>query len=289
VWPQQHDRVVHFGGSSFTARLQVSTDKANNEEFLSTANISGGSKAVLSQKPLPTDSQKLQMLSFYHFGHLHDPIQSRNDLFAAVKDISGLRGTIYLAREGINAQMAVPPGLPLEALLNACSTTLPFDPFVSNPPNLGEVVNIDTPTFNRLVVRVRDYILRAGIDDLDWSDSGPELSPSDWHDSIKEENDFVLLDCRNSYESEQGTFDGAMPLGTETFQESWEQLEKMSTELPRDKPVYIFCTGGIRCKYTPLVLFFFVVVCLFCVSSPYVDQGHPLTTTVFCGLVNTQV
>jgi predicted sulfurtransferase len=213
--------------------------------------LTGGSSAVLSQKPLPTDSTELQMLSFYHFEHLPDPLQARDELFESVQYIPGLRGTFYLAREGINAQLAVPPGEPLDSLLEVCSTVLPFDPFASKTPNLGDVVNIETPTFNRLIVRVRDYILRDGIpneigESLDWSDAGPELSASEWHDQVKNDQ-AVLIDCRNLYESEQGTFQGAIPLGTDTFQDSWEKLDQITADLPRDAPVHIFCTGGIRC------------------------------------------
>ncbi|KAL3932575.1 MAG: hypothetical protein SGARI_003928, partial [Bacillariaceae sp.] len=173
------------------------------------------------------------MLSFYHFQRIENPLQSRDALFESINTIPGLRGTIYLSEEGINGQMAVPPGEPLEALLSACSSfgSLPFDPFTdNNPPNLGDVVSVDTPTFHRLVVRVRDYILRDGISDdiiaplsLDWSDAGPELSPSEWHEQIvqnenkdnengEEDDTMILIDCRNLYESQEGTFEGAIPL-----------------------------------------------------------------------------
>jgi UPF0176 protein len=193
------------------------------------------------------------MLSFYHFQHIEDPESVRNGLFDEVREIPGLRGTIYLAREGINAQMAVPSGAHLGRLLEVCSKVLPCDPFAEVPPNLGDIVPISTPTFNRLIVRTRDFILRHGILpnglSLDWSDAGRELSPSEWHDQARADDKVLLLDCRNSYESDEGTFDGAIPLRTETFQDSWEQLDKMMEHRPREAPVYIFCTGGIRCKF----------------------------------------
>jgi predicted sulfurtransferase len=92
---------------------------------------------------------------------------------------------------------------------------------------------------------------------LDWRDAGPELSPEEWHEELRllrdddesslSSSSTTLLDCRNLYESDQGTFQGAIPLGTQTFQESWESLEERTKEFPRDEPVHIFCTGGIRC------------------------------------------
>ena len=209
----------------------------------------GGSSAVLSQKPSPTDATHLQMLSFYHFEAIGDPLNARNDLFAALQGIPGLRGSVYIAKEGVNAQMAIPEKS-IDEFLDACSTALPVDPFLCSPPNLGDVVPITTPTFNRLIVRVRDYVLRDGLEDgLDWNDAGPELSPAEWHEDVSgsESSKLVLLDCRNDYESDQGTFRGAKPLGTKTFQETWSAIEEKTKGLPRDQPLHIFCTGGIRC------------------------------------------
>jgi predicted sulfurtransferase len=209
----------------------------------------GGPLAVLSQRPVLTNATELQMLSFYHFGELQDPLYFRDSLFNKVCDIPGLRGTFYLAKEGINAQLAVPPGDSLETLMKVCSTALPFDPFVNSTPNLGAVVSIHTPTFDKLIVRLRDYILRDGMSkdlNLDWSDAGPELSPSDWHDQVQRAGT-ILIDCRNVYESDQGTFDGAIALATETFQDSWSKLDDITADIPRESPIHIFCTGGIRC------------------------------------------
>jgi predicted sulfurtransferase len=191
------------------------------------------------------------MLSFYHFEPLPDPLACRDSLFESLQEIPGLRGTFYLASEGVNAQMAVPPE-DLDTLLQVISTDMPWDPFQNNPPNLSDVVPIDTPTFDRLIVRIRDFVLRDGIPseiELDWSGpGGPGLSPLEWHDGIVSSGKTAtLLDCRNGYESDQGTFQGSIPLDTDTFQESWDQIDQLTEDLPRDEPLRIFCTGGIRC------------------------------------------
>lgn len=213
------------------------------------ASYEGKSPQVCSQRPLPTDAVELQMLSFYRFVPIEDPIRIRDDLFSALKHIPGLRGTIYLASEGVNAQLAVPCGESLETLLNVCSQQLPFDPFdMNHPPNLGDVVPVSTPTFNRLIVRTRDEVLRDGLDDtLDWNDAGLELSPSVWDQELRQSESLILLDCRNTYESDEGSFQGSTPLKTQTFQESWAQLEEETKTLDRVHPIHIFCTGGIRC------------------------------------------
>lgn len=216
-----------------------------------------GSDAVLSQNPLPTDATQLQMLSFYHFEPISDILEARNGCYEAIRHIPGLRGTIYFAEEGMNAQMAVPLGEPLNTLLEACSTKLVINPFQDQPPNLGDVVPIDVPTFDRLIVRTRDYVLRDGMNIehtglLDWADAGNELTPAEWHQSLQgnDKSSMVILDCRNSYESEKGTFQGAIPLETQNFQQSWEALREATKDLTSDTPIAIFCTGGIRCVKT---------------------------------------
>ena len=212
------------------------------------ASYEGKSPEVCSQRPLPTDAVELQMLSFYRFALIEDPTRIRDDVFSALKDIPGLRGTMYLASEGVNAQLAVPCGASLDTLLHVCSQHLPFDPFAMSPPNLGDVVPISTPTFNRLIVRTRDEVLRDGLDDtLNWNDAGLELTPSAWDHELRQSESLVLLDCRNIYESEEGSFQGATPLKTQTFQESWVQLEEETKNLDKNQPIHIFCTGGIRC------------------------------------------
>jgi predicted sulfurtransferase len=228
------NRPVHHYGKIRTTRLLFSNH--------------AGSPHVCSQQPLPTCAQELQMLSFYRFSPIKDPTSIRDELFAAVQNIPGLRGTIYLASEGVNAQLAVPPGEPLDLLLNACVECLPFDPFSLNAPNLGDVVPTTTPTFNRLVVRTRDAVLRDDLGEfLDWNDAGFELTPAEWDQQLRQSNASVLLDCRNLYESEKGTFSGATPLKTQVFQESWQQIRNETKDLDKDEPILIFCTGGIRC------------------------------------------
>lgn len=229
---------------------------SSSARFLSEiASVTSGSPAIKSQKPTPTNDTELQMLSFYHFEPLTDLLACRDSLFESLHVIPGLRGTIYLASEGVNAQMAVPPGKDLESLIGILSTHMPWDPFQENPPNFGDIVPIETPTFDRLIVRIRDFVLRDGIpaeigESLDWTDSGPELSPEEWLDEVVNDNGdaaVTLLDCRNGYESDQGTFERAIPLETDTFQQSWNQIDQLTKELPRDEPLMIFCTGGIRC------------------------------------------
>ena len=216
-----------------------------------------GSSAVRSMKPLslPSQSTKLQLLSFYNFIPISEPENLRDIIFERLRTLEGLRGTVYVAKEGINAQFAVPSG-DVDALLRIFGRDgcLPFDTFQNNPPNMGMVVDSDTPTFDKLIVRTRDFILRDGLDGevslLDWNDAGTELDPSEWDEQLKLRRPKIqLLDCRNKYESDQGSFISAKPLNTDTFSETWSIIDSQieSQSINPSEPVFIYCTGGIRC------------------------------------------
>ena len=84
---------------------------------------------------------------------------------------------------------------------------------------------------------------------MDWSDAGIELDASEWDEQLRSQPNIQLLDCRNSYESDQGAFVSAKPLQTETFSETWSVLDAQveSHAINPNEPVYIYCTGGIRC------------------------------------------
>ncbi len=112
----------------------------------------------------------------------------------------------------------------------------------------------------RLHVRAREQILADGFADtiaLDWTKAGQEMHPLEWHRQLTSATDPgdestgssrpVVLDCRNSYESEVGLFEGAVPLNTTFFRESWPVLEQVLKDTPKDVPILTYCTGGIRC------------------------------------------
>jgi UPF0176 protein len=266
-------RSIRRCGSSFAfqSSFQPSGKVSSTSIWLSSASDppkilpTSGSSAVRSIRPpsLTDATEKLQLLSFYRFTPIADPESIRDTLFEKLKTIPGLRGTVYIAKEGINAQFSVSVGDALQNLLETFGEKgcLPFDTFAQNPPNLGTVVEGTVPTFDRLIVRTRDYILRDGIlpqkgdDDsvLDWSDAGVELDAKDWDEQLRlgttSDEKIQLLDCRNTYESDQGTFRSSTPLNTQTFSETWSLLDTQveSNSLDPNEPVYIFCTGGIRC------------------------------------------
>ncbi|CAM9358336.1 unnamed protein product, partial [Sphacelaria rigidula] len=114
----------------------------------------------------------------------------------------------------------------------------------------AEEFNNDPP-FPALRVRARKQIVADGLSKpLEWSDGsgkvGKGLSPEEWHSMLDEEG-ATVIDCRNSYESEVGTFENAVPLDTSFFRESWGELERLVGNADRNAPIMTYCTGGIRC------------------------------------------
>lgn len=114
--------------------------------------------------------------------------------------------------------------------------------------NLGETrANWDVLPFKKLVVKPRRFVLTDGLPErYDWNDNGRALSPSEWHEELVEGQP-VVIDCRNDYESDIGSFDDATALNTTIFSESWDRLDKLLKTTPKESKIMTYCTGGIRC------------------------------------------
>ena len=114
------------------------------------------------------------------------------------------------------------------------------------------------PPFRNLHIRVRGQVVADGLDKpLDWQSAGYDMPPMEWHETLKKirqqkqagetENVPLLFDCRNDYESDVGVFEGAEPLDTANFRDSWDVLKERLKDTPKDAPIMTYCTGGIRC------------------------------------------
>ncbi|CAN0035127.1 unnamed protein product, partial [Discosporangium mesarthrocarpum] len=165
----------------------------------------------------------------------------------------GVRGRVYVASEGVNAQMAVP-----------CTVEGRFQQAVEAVDKLkGVFLNRDPRRWSReeflerspfpptLHVRPRHQVVADGLGTPlgltpGQGGTGREMSPREWHETVDRE-DTIVLDCRNGYESEVGLFDTAQPLQTSFFRESWGELERLLGSADKDAPIMTYCTGGIRC------------------------------------------
>ena len=202
----------------------------------------------------PLSSSSYTMVSFYKFYDIENPTEFVLSLEKLWKPFFAL-GRVYVAREGINAQMAIPTNV----IGNFKMATKSLPIFESLKLNTDHLVSKEefeaTKPFKALHIRVRDQIVADGFADpsspsrtpqLDWSKSGQEMSPLEWHEQLNDPN-VVVLDCRNSYESDVGLFDGAIPLNTTFFRESWTALDSILKDTPKDTKLMTYCTGGIRC------------------------------------------
>ena len=203
------------------------------------------SPAQLREK-LENEDFKRKTISFYRYVILDDPQQMRDTLYAEWNELNCL-GRIYVAREGINAQMNVP-----EHNWKAFVEKLYAHPEFNEMP-FKHAVEDDGKSFIKLTVKVRERILADGLDDnsYDVTDVGTHLDAESWNRAMEE--GAVVVDMRNHYESEIGHFENAVLPEAETFREELpEVLQKLKGK--EDQKVLLYCTGGIRCEKTSAFL-----------------------------------
>ena len=155
-------------------------------------------------------------------------------------DSLSIRGTLLLAREGINGTISGNKGN-LEKVLNYLQSDSRF---------LGLEFKYSFSNkipFKRLKVKLKKEIVTMGLAEIDPTDSaGTYVKPKDWNELINDP-EVVLIDTRNNYEYEIGSFKGAINPNTETFRE-FPSFTENSLEKYRNKKIAMFCTGGIRCE-----------------------------------------
>ena len=204
------------------------------------------SESYLIDMEDPLETSSFTMLSFYRFEDIPSPEDFSQQLFELWKPFK-TSGRVYVAKEGINAQMAVPSNV-LENFRQACLTLPIFQDLYLNIDHRMPSAEFEaSQPFKALHIRVRDQIVADGFDtSLDWKKSGREINSTLWNAGLADP-DALVLDCRNSYESDVGIFEGAVPLNTTFFRESWDALDAILENVPQDKPILTYCTGGIRC------------------------------------------
>jgi predicted sulfurtransferase/predicted O-methyltransferase YrrM len=202
----------------------------------------------------PSTSAQITLLSFYAFHPVRDPRALQAEMLSMWKPFQAV-GRIYVAEEGVNGQLAVPSNVLYEfhqsCKLISMFKALPNGLFLNVDHEISRISFEENPPFRSLNVRVRPQVLADGFvgeekKGLDWQRAGRELSALEWNTAMDNPS-AIVLDCRNSYESDVGKFDGAVPLNTRVFKESFKALEDMLQQVDKDTPVLTYCTGGIRC------------------------------------------
>lgn len=186
--------------------------------------------------------QKRLTLSFYQYAKIENPQQFRDDLFLAWSKLDAL-GRIYVAHEGINAQMSVPA-----ENLEAFRETLEVYGFMKGI-RLNVAVEQDDLSFLKLTVKVRKKIVADGLNDatFDVTNKGIHLRAKEFNELL-EDPDTIVVDFRNHYESEIGHFEGAITPDVDTFRESLPIINEKLQEHKENKKLLMYCTGGIRCE-----------------------------------------
>ncbi len=181
-------------------------------------------------------------LSFYAYAQIENPTQFRNELFLAWNPLEVL-GRIYVAHEGINAQLS----LPADNFYEFKDTIEKYD-FMKGI-RLNVAVEQDDHSFLKLTVKVRDKIVADGLEDdsFDPTNIGIHLKAKDFNELLEDPNT-IVVDMRNHYESEIGHFTNAIKPDVDTFRESLPIIEDQLSEHKQDKKLLMYCTGGIRCE-----------------------------------------
>ena len=184
---------------------------------------------------------KFQIITFYGFKTLENLPEIRDSLEASMRELS-VFGTIIIAEEGFNSTVSGERGNIdkfIEQLERILSTKIVYkSSFHEQKP------------FRRVHVRIKPEIVTLKQKVNIEKGIGTHVAPKDWNKIIEDEEVF-LLDTRNDYEFQVGTFKGTVNPKTEKFSDLPRFVEK-NLDPQKHKKVAIFCTGGIRCeKFAP--------------------------------------
>lgn len=194
------------------------------------------------ESPVATQESALTIVNIaaYRFVTL-DRLDERRETLNGLCTRLHLKGTILLSHEGINLFVA---GLRVE--IDEFLQTLGADPLLADL-SVKESLSDQQP-FSRMLVKVKQEIIAFGIDGVDPREStSPKLPPTELKRWLDEGRRIHLLDTRNDYEVELGTFHDAIPAGIDNFREFPQAVSRLPESM-KDEPVVMFCTGGIRCE-----------------------------------------
>lgn len=180
-------------------------------------------------------------ISFYQYFPIQNPQEFRDALYKAL-DALKVFGRIYVAKEGINAQISVPANN-FDALKAYLYSIEPL-----NGLRLNIAVDDDGKSFWVLKIKVRDKIVADGIDDPNFSmeKKGRYVNAEEMN-AMLESGNAVVIDMRNHYEYEVGHFEDALEIPSDTFRDQLPMAVDMMKG-NEDKQVIMYCTGGIRCE-----------------------------------------
>jgi UPF0176 protein len=192
------------------------------------------------REQLKADHTPRVTLSFYKYQNIENPAAFRDELYLKW-NVLDVRGRIYVAGEGINAQLSVPA-----QHFDEFRSLIYAIPFL-NGIRLNKAVE-EGKSFFKLKILVRKKIVADGLNDssFDVTNCGIHVNASEFN-RLADDPNTVIVDMRNHYESEVGHFKNAITPDVDTFR---EELQVVKQELAdqKDKNILMYCTGGIRCE-----------------------------------------
>jgi UPF0176 protein len=193
------------------------------------------------KKLLYAETEHRTTISFYQYFPVDDPKLFRDELY---KSLNALKvfGRIYVAAEGINAQISVPDSN-VDAFREYLNTISALKDI-----RLNIAVDDDGKSFWVLKIKVREKIVADGINDPGFSmqNKGSYVNAKQMNALLQDE-DTVVIDMRNHYEYEVGHFENAIEIPSDTFREQLPMAVDMMKD-KKDKNIIMYCTGGIRCE-----------------------------------------
>lgn len=187
------------------------------------------------------DTTPRSTISFYCYFKIEEPQVFRDQLYKDLK-LLDVMGRIYLAHEGINAQIS----LPTSNLENFRTYLYVIEAL--NGLRLNVAVDDDGKSFYVLDIKVRNKIVADGINDpaFDMANRGKYVNAEQFNGLTNDPNT-VVIDMRNHYEFEVGHFEDAIEIPSDTFREQLPMAVEMM-EADKNKNIIMYCTGGIRCE-----------------------------------------
>ena len=200
--------------------------------------LSSKERAYLIEKA----GQERLTLSFYQYTQIGNPQLFRDFLFIHWNPLEVL-GRIYVANEGINAQLSVPA-----KQFETFKASLDAITFLEGV-RLNIAIEQDNKSFLKLTVKVRNKIVSDGLKDekFDVTQRGIHVNAQEFNDLLNDKN-ALCVDMRNHYESEIGHFDKAITPDVDTFRDSLPIIEEELEAHKEDRKIVMYCTGGIRCE-----------------------------------------
>lgn len=192
-------------------------------------------------KRLNEEPFKRITFSFYRYVILNDLQNLHGELVNKWSDLNIL-GRIYIAPEGINAQMSIP-----EEKFKTFRNQLDSDTRFKDVP-FKIAIEDNGRSFYKLTVKIRKKIVADGLkeDSFDVTNVGTHLSAEEWNEALQKK-DSIVVDMRNFYESEVGHFENAICPEAHSFRQELPMVKEI-LQGKENKKILLYCTGGIRCE-----------------------------------------